>query len=75
MQSGKQMHESPEYDALIFRPAVSLPIRAGTGGKKRKKEERKSRENGQGTRLYITSSIFSVSRKKATTLSSIHRGG
>lgn len=49
MQSGKQMHESPEYDALIFRPAVSLPIRAGTGGKKkekgRKKESRKRTGN------------------------------
>lgn len=49
MQSGKQMHESPEYDALIFRPVVSLPIRAGTGGKKkekgRKKESRKRTGN------------------------------
>ena len=60
MQSGKQMHESPEYDALIFRPDVSLslPIRAGTGGGEKKKQKERKKEfarlgNGQGTRLYI----------------------
>lgn len=91
MQSGKQMHESPEYDALIFRPDVSLslfPFEQGQVERKKKKEKERKKEfarlgNGQGTRLYIyrrgafPPSYDIPSRKKVRTLllSISNRGG
>lgn len=48
MQSGKQMHESPEHDALIFRPGSKRfsSFSARDSLEKKKREKKKREEKG-----------------------------
>lgn len=68
MQSGKQMHESPEYDALIFRPDVSLSLFPFEQGQVEKKKEGKrkkervcsSRKRTGNEAIYISARCISA---------------